>query len=153
MTANTATPPSSLFGLRWDVGPLLWNVDRDVVHSHEFVVGTGSAKQGVNVPVVIAALIAMGAATLVVWRIRRHRARTGVGRTMFVVGALLMAIGSAGVGVYVWARNTTDSSQVARSIVWGGSSFGDQHRFPSRTMSASLEPVTFAEAAQSALLR
>ena len=99
--------------------------------------------------VVSIALVVMGISMLATWGTRRHRARTGSGRAVFVVGAVLMTLGSIGAGIHVWARNSTDSSQVARSIVWGDSSYGDQHRFPSRTMSASPEPVTFAEAADS----
>ncbi len=58
-------------------------------------------------------------------------------------------VGLIAVGVYVWALTATDTSQFARALVWGESSFGDQDRFPTRAMAASTEPVTFRPASDS----
>jgi len=46
-------------------------------------------------------------------------------------------------GVLLWAYLSTDTSLVARGILWGDSDAGDLYRFPTRTMHASLEPVEF----------
>lgn len=63
--------------------------------------------------------------------------------------AVLMTFGVAGIGVYMWARSATDTSQFARSILWGDSSYGDQDRFPSRTVQAAAQPVVFEPASDS----
>ncbi len=39
-------------------------------------------------------------------------------------------------GLLIWAHTATDTSQLARTLVWGASSFGDQHRFPARVIGA-----------------
>lgn len=63
-----------------------------------------------------------------------------------VLGFGLVAVGLLVGGVYLWALTATDDSQLARAIVWGDSTFGDQERFPSRTMTAAVEPVMFLPA-------
>jgi CubicO group peptidase (beta-lactamase class C family) len=56
---------------------------------------------------------------------------------------LLLTLGVL-VGVMVlWAWTATDTSLVARGIVWGDADVDDWQRFPSRTVQASSEPVTF----------
>jgi CubicO group peptidase (beta-lactamase class C family) len=47
--------------------------------------------------------------------------------------ALLLA---AVLGVYVWARFSTDDSTLARALIWRESDVGDQHRFPARRIPA-----------------
>lgn len=46
--------------------------------------------------------------------------------------------------VYLWAWAARDTNLIARGILWGDSDAGDIHRFPSRSMQASAEPVYFA---------
>jgi CubicO group peptidase (beta-lactamase class C family) len=46
-------------------------------------------------------------------------------------------------GMYLWALNSTDTSLIARGIVWGDSDAGDLYRFPTRLMEKSNEPVVF----------
>jgi hypothetical protein len=63
------------------------------------------------------------------WRLGGRSALWIVGLT---IATVLLVAGLAATGLYIWARNSTDSSQFARALVWGESAFGDQHRFPSR---------------------
>jgi len=46
-------------------------------------------------------------------------------------------------GIFLWAYLSTDTSLVARGVLWGDSDAGDLYRFPTRVMHASLEPVEF----------
>ncbi len=46
-------------------------------------------------------------------------------------------------GVFLWAYLSTDTSLVARGILWGDSDAGDLYRFPTRVMDASPEPIKF----------
>ena len=45
--------------------------------------------------------------------------------------------------LFLWAYLSTDTSLVARGIMWGDSDTGDLYRFPTRIMHASLEPFEF----------
>ena len=45
--------------------------------------------------------------------------------------------------VILWAYLSTDTSLIARGIMWGDSDAGDLYRFPTRLMRASLEPIEF----------
>jgi CubicO group peptidase (beta-lactamase class C family) len=45
------------------------------------------------------------------------------------------------IGLYLWALTTTDSSQLARGLIWGDSDFDDWKRFPSRPVLADSNPV------------
>ena len=62
---------------------------------------------------------------------------------------LLLGLAVIAAGVSVWALTATDSSQLARLLVWQeGSIFGDASahdwkRFPSRVVGASSDPVHF----------
>lgn len=90
--------------------------------------------------VAVVGVILVGVAAGVFWWGR------GSGRArpwLFAASAVLAIIGVGGIGVYVWARSATDTSQFARALLWGESSYGDQDRFPSRTVHASQDPVTF----------
>ena len=49
-------------------------------------------------------------------------------------------------GVFLWAYLSTDTSLVARGIMWGDSDAGDLYRFPNRKIHASLEPFEFVAA-------
>jgi CubicO group peptidase (beta-lactamase class C family) len=64
-------------------------------------------------------------------------------KAAIVLGAALSLFGIAGLGVGAWALTATDTSQLARAIVWQDSSFDDSGRFPVRTFRASPNPVTF----------
>lgn len=66
-----------------------------------------------------------------------------------VLGIALLAVGTITVGLYTWALTATDTSQLARTLVWGDSRFGDQDRFPTRPMTAASTPITFDEAIDS----
>jgi len=46
-------------------------------------------------------------------------------------------------GMFLWAYLSTDTSLVARGILWGDSDTGDLYRFPARVMHANPEPVEF----------
>lgn len=54
----------------------------------------------------------------------------------------LAAILLAG-GVYLWALSATDTSLIARGIMWGDADVGDLNRFPNRAINASSEPRMF----------
>jgi CubicO group peptidase (beta-lactamase class C family) len=59
---------------------------------------------------------------------------------------ILLALLLIAAGVYLWALKSTDTSLIARGIMWGDSDAGDLHRFPTRMMQASNEPVEFEPA-------
>jgi len=67
--------------------------------------------------------------------------RIGVG-ALAVVLLLGLAIG----GLFLWALTATDTSQLARGLWWGGSNVDDWKRFPPRPIRASSEPVEFPHA-------
>ena len=59
-----------------------------------------------------------------------------VRRWVLVAGGVLVLLIAAVLGVYLWARSSTDESTFARALVWRESDIGDQHRFPARRISA-----------------
>lgn len=61
----------------------------------------------------------------------------------FVVVGLLIVAGLAATGMYVWARTSTDTSQLARALVWGESAVGDQDRFPAQVIEAGDDVAAF----------
>lgn len=75
---------------------------------------------------------------------RRMRVPRRVKYLVIVLAVIVVLLGVTAAGVYVWARNNTDDSLFARALIWGESDVDDWKRFPSRTFSASPEPVTFA---------
>jgi CubicO group peptidase (beta-lactamase class C family) len=64
-----------------------------------------------------------------------------------VLGLLLVAVA----GVYGWACASTDSSTIARALVWGESDVGDQRRFPARRIPAGANPGPLPAGAEIAL--
>jgi CubicO group peptidase (beta-lactamase class C family) len=60
----------------------------------------------------------------------------------WLVKIMLVLLVIAG-GVYLWALSSTDTSLIARGIMWGDSDAGDLYRFPTRLMNASIKPVEF----------
>ncbi|HEY3020471.1 MAG TPA: serine hydrolase [Solirubrobacteraceae bacterium] len=62
-----------------------------------------------------------------------------------IVGALV----AAALGIYVWARLSTDESTIARALIWMSADIGDQHRFPSRAIPASAHASALPIARQS----
>ncbi len=97
-------------------------------------------------PLLIIGVLFAALALPALWWARHQRQRTARRAIAATVGFLLAVAGVTSVGVYVWALGATDNSQLARALVWGESSFGDQDRFPFRPMAAAIEPVTFAPA-------
>ncbi|MDH3194208.1 MAG: serine hydrolase, partial [Acidimicrobiia bacterium] len=91
---------------------------------------------------VMGILAVVGGLPFLWWARREHRPSSLV-RAAAVLGIGLTFVGVTALGGYLWALTATDTSQFARTLVWGGSRFGDQDRFPSRSMDASAEPVTF----------
>ncbi len=76
------------------------------------------------------------------WLARRS-SNAGVAWVAGIGGGLILVGGIMTIGVYTWALTATDTSQLARALVWGDSGFGGQDQFPFRTVSAAVEPVTF----------
>jgi CubicO group peptidase (beta-lactamase class C family) len=64
-----------------------------------------------------------------------------------VLGLLLVAVA----GVYGWAYASTDSSTIARALVWRESDVGDQRRFPARRIPAGANPSPLPAGAEIAL--
>jgi CubicO group peptidase (beta-lactamase class C family) len=64
-----------------------------------------------------------------------------------VLGFLLVAVA----GVYGWAYASTDSSTIARALVWRESDVGDQRRFPARRIPAGANPSPLPAGAEIAL--
>ncbi|MDH5293329.1 MAG: serine hydrolase [Acidimicrobiia bacterium] len=100
-------------------------------------------------PLFVVGILAVVAAAPLLWWARREHRPVRSGRVAIIVGTGLLVVGMAAVGTAAWALTATDTSQFARTLVWGDSRFGDQDRFPSREMAASAEPVTFEVAADS----
>ena len=59
-------------------------------------------------------------------------------RWLLVAGGVLALLTAALLGVYLWARSSTDESTFARALVWRESDVGDQHRFPARRIPAGV---------------
>jgi CubicO group peptidase (beta-lactamase class C family) len=59
-----------------------------------------------------------------------------VRRWLLVAGGVLALLLASVLGVYLWARSSTDDSTFARALVWRESDVGDQHRFPARRIPA-----------------
>ena len=95
--------------------------------------------------IMMASLLAIGVATI--WWGLRRAGSTGSRVAGVGVGALLAAVGALVLSVSLWAQTATDTSQLARSIVWGDSSFGDQFLFPSRPFDPAPNPIVFAPVA------
>jgi CubicO group peptidase (beta-lactamase class C family) len=67
-----------------------------------------------------------------------------VKRILLTFFILVLTIVLIGLGVYVWAWMSTDTSMVARGIMWGDARYDDWKRYPSRAVQASDTPVHFA---------
>ena len=46
---------------------------------------------------------------------------------LLVAGGVLALLIAAVLGVYLWARSSTDESTFARALIWRESDIGDQH--------------------------
>ncbi|MBT8213656.1 MAG: hypothetical protein KJP12_00400, partial [Acidimicrobiia bacterium] len=91
----------------------------------------------------------IGLSLSLLWWARRMQARSRSRRLTAAAATAGLVLGLLAVGVYVWATTATDSSQFARALLWGDSEFGDQDRFPSRSMAASADPISFRPVADS----
>ncbi len=93
-------------------------------------------------------LILVGVSVPTLWWVSRRRSSV-VSTVVRVVAVGLLGLGIAAMGFHVWALSATDTSQFARAVLWGESGYGDQHRFPSRSMSAATEPLAFTAVSNS----
>jgi hypothetical protein len=59
------------------------------------------------------------------WRRWRRRLAFGAGLVLLLIGA-----------VFAWAYLSTDTSTIARALIWMEADIGDQDRFPSRSIPA-----------------
>ncbi|MGD9144170.1 MAG: serine hydrolase [Anaerolineae bacterium] len=67
-------------------------------------------------------------------------------RVGLVCLGLILVLAIIAGGMYLWAVASTDTSLVARGIMWGDADVDDWQRFPSRTVHASQKPVGFEAA-------
>ena len=100
---------------------------------------------------IVVGLLLCALCVAAIWATKRLRPRpiwaTGVG----IMALIILVVSAAAVGVYVWAQTATDTSQLARALVWGDSGFGDQYEFPARDMARATDPVRFVSAVDSPL--
>ncbi len=82
-------------------------------------------------------------AVLLLWWLWRLEVRSVLRIGGFAIAGMMLIAGVATTGLYVWARNSTGTSQFARSLVWGESAFGDQDRFPARGIEAGDDVLQF----------
>ena len=80
----------------------------------------------------------VGAAGVCLWLLRR-RDSSGLRLAGLGGAGLVLVLGILLLGLYCWAHTATDTSQFARALVWGESAYGDQDRFPTRVVAASVE--------------
>jgi CubicO group peptidase (beta-lactamase class C family) len=73
----------------------------------------------------------------------KNNSRTFLRSIGIGLSILLLILTVIAVSVYLWALNSTDTSLIARGIMWGDSDAGDINRFPSRIMRAGSNPVDF----------
>jgi CubicO group peptidase (beta-lactamase class C family) len=64
-------------------------------------------------------------------------------RVGIVLAVLALAVAGIAGSFYLWALMSTDTSLVARGLIWGGSHYDDWKRFPSRVVRAGDMPVYF----------
>lgn len=67
-------------------------------------------------------------------------------RALLVSVTLVLVLALLAGGIYLWAYLSTDTSLVARGILWGDSDAGDLYRFPTRPLRAGDKPVIFEPA-------
>jgi CubicO group peptidase (beta-lactamase class C family) len=67
-----------------------------------------------------------------------------VRRWFLIAGGVFGILVAAVLGVYVWARLSTDDSTIARAMIWRESDVGDQHRFPARRIPAGVHTSPLA---------
>ncbi|MGD2158613.1 MAG: serine hydrolase [Anaerolineales bacterium] len=66
-----------------------------------------------------------------------------VRRALIALAILVLVLIVIAAGVFVWAYTSTDTSLVARGIMWGDSDAGDLYRFPTRQVRGGMNPVVF----------
>ncbi len=104
---------------------------------------------GAKMVLAVVGSLLIGIALPLLWWVRRMRTRSKSRRLTVAAATVGLVIGLVGIGVYLWAATATDTSQFARALLWGDSEFGDQDRFPSRSMAASADPISFQPVADS----
>ena len=77
-----------------------------------------SHEHGKVVPVLVVGILALVVAAPMLWWARRQRLGATSGTVAAVLGVGLLLRGGTGVGVYAWALTATDTSQLARALVW-----------------------------------
>ena len=81
----------------------------------------------------------------------RTKPRRGRG-WLLVVGGVFALLFTAMLGVYGWARSSTDESTIARALIWRESDVGDQHRFPARPIPAGARASSLPAGAEPELV-
>jgi len=81
------------------------------------------------------------------WRSQQGPRRRWARRLGVAIGGLLVLT----TGVYLWATLSTDSSTIARALVWREADVGDQDRFPSRPVPAGSRRSPLATGARAEL--
>jgi len=72
-------------------------------------------------------------------------------RILIWLGRVTLVLAVIASGIFLWAFSATDTSLIARGIMWGDADVGDLNRFPSRRMRASEEPFYFGSVADDLL--
>lgn len=81
----------------------------------------------------------------------KNKTRSLFRRVITWLFALVLALAVVAGGIYLWAYLSTDTSLVARGIMWGDSDAGDLYRFPTREVQASTDPFMFESAPEGVL--
>jgi CubicO group peptidase (beta-lactamase class C family) len=61
-------------------------------------------------------------------------------RSLITVASIVATVVLSVLAVYAWAWSSTDTSSIARAMIWMGADVGDQFRFPARPIPAAQEP-------------
>ena len=65
-------------------------------------------------------------------------------RVLLVSGSIVLVAAVLIGGVFLWALTATDSSLLARGLIWGEADILDWQKFPGRTIRPSDTPLIFS---------